>query len=99
VWLTDINDVFDVDSVSELEGKRVSLRDIRVAAADGDQFWIMSAERQTKVRVVPAERGLVTVRPGGTVSLQGEFRRDTSADEQRSGAELYLYAYVVRPAW
>ena len=99
LWLTDIRDVFDAYVASALIGTRISVRDIRIEDADGDRFWIVSADQKTRIRVIAAERGLVTVRPGAIVSVQGEFRRAAPVRQEEGESEVYVYAYVVRPAW
>lgn len=98
VWLTDVRDVFDAYVASAHIGTRISVRDIRIEEADGDRFWIVSADRKTRIPVIAAERGLVTVRPGAIVSVQGEFRRAAPVRQEEGESEVYVYAYVVRPA-
>ena len=99
VWLTEISDVFDAYVASAVEGTRISVHDVQVEEADGDRFGIESADQKARIRVVAAERGLVTVRPGATVSVQGEFRRGAPPRQGEVRSDVYVYAYVVRPAW
>lgn len=98
-WITDLADVANVLSASTLEGRQISVRDVRVDAVEDDGFWIVSADQRARIRVLPAEHGLVKAHPGATVSVRGEFRRVTSAMRHIGDAEVSLYAYVVRPAW
>jgi hypothetical protein len=88
-----------------LVGRAVALMDVTVAGVGPSGFWATTSGAPDQIFIRPAEGSLITVRAAGTVSLQGEVRRLSDAMRGRLNPlyvrdeHIYVYAYVVRPAW
>ena len=86
-------------------GQEVALRDVCVARTAELGFWISAPGARRQVLVIPAEGSLITTQVGSTVSIQGVVRELTDAmrtaldDPSTTGDFIYLYGYIVRPAW
>jgi hypothetical protein len=86
-------------------GQEVALRDVCVARTAQLGFWVSAPGARRQVFVRPAEGSLITTQAGSTVSIQGVVReltddmRDALDDPSTAGDFIYLYGYIVRPAW
>jgi hypothetical protein len=83
--------------IEGLRGRRIALRDARVARVDSEGFWIGVNNDECRLYIMPAEGRLIQVRSGELVDLEGEFRLHV---EQRNGSITartpFVYAYTVR---
>jgi hypothetical protein len=88
-----------------LVGRTVALTDVTIGAMGPSGFWATTAGAPDETFILPAEGSLITVRVADTVSLQGEVRRMSDAMRGRLNPlyardeHIYVYAYIVRPAW
>ena len=86
-------------------GQEVALRDVCVARTARLGFWVSAPGARRQVFVRPAEGSLITTQAGSTVSIHGivrELTDDVRAaldDASTTGDFIYLYGYIVRPAW
>jgi hypothetical protein len=101
VWITDLAGLQQITSQTAPRRIRLSLRDVAVDEVSNEGFWIVADGKQCRLYVVPAEGQRIRVRRGEIVSVQGEIRygslRETPSAKPRQ--QLYLYSYIVRPAW
>jgi hypothetical protein len=96
-WITNLRLALAAPE-PELRGRRIAVWDAPVAQVDGNGFWITTGVDECRLYVRPAERGLIQVRAGQLIDLQGEFRFRVPPGSLESGTSAYVYAYIVRAA-
>jgi len=95
-WITNLPVALRTP-VEELRGRRIALRDVRVAQVDSKGFWIGIGSGEGCLYVRPAEGPLIQVRSGELVDLQGEFRsRAEQHGDYTTDKSPFVYAYIVR---
>jgi len=95
-WITNLRVALNT-SAEDLRGRRIAIRDARVARVDSDGFWVGVNNDECRLYIIPAEGRLIQVRSGELVDFEGEFRLHV---EQHNGSitdsTLVVYAYTVR---